>query len=308
MAPTLRAEVQATAKSSSRSPRKPRRPPHRRHLGLTPQSAASVFRNNTSPSCAPRSHPARAVPVFVSRDWPALEANGNATANFNASDFVVESEPPAIILNCAAALPSSKRCCQFRYGKRILTARDRTVDARSRFTPPLHYARRLPPNAPRSLTSSVRVSRAPTTRLACASSATIVLSFARDYGRLQREWQVTMEERLQRSTSQNLERIEPRFEITPSGVQWFDLNVAYTMSGEKFSPADIQRLILSGSGHARLRNGKTAIIDTERSKNYRKCCSIARRSNTAKAIASIKPRPASLSPASRSKDGKHRRR
>ncbi len=91
-----------------------------------------------------------------------------------------------------------------------------------------------------------------------------VLSFfAREYGRVQREWQVTMEERLQRSTSQNLERIEPRFEITPSGVQWFDLEVAYaTASGEKFSAADIQRLILSSHGHTRLRNGKTAIIDT----------------------------------------------
>jgi SNF2 family DNA or RNA helicase len=72
-----------------------------------------------------------------------------------------------------------------------------------------------------------------------------------------------MEERLQRSTSQNLERIEPRFEITPSGVQWFDLDVSYaTASGEKFSASDIQRLILSGHGHTRLRNGKTAIIDT----------------------------------------------
>jgi SNF2 family DNA or RNA helicase len=46
-------------------------------------------------------------------------------------------------------------------------------------------------------------------------------------------------------------------------VQWFDLNVSYsTASGERFSAADIQRLLLSGQGHTRLRNGKVAIIDT----------------------------------------------
>jgi len=60
---------------------------------------------------------------------------------------------------------------------------------------------------------------------------------------LQKEWEVTLEERLERSTSQNLERIEPQFSVTPSGMQWFDLGVVFaTSSGEKFSAAEIQRL------------------------------------------------------------------
>ncbi len=87
--------------------------------------------------------------------------------------------------------------------------------------------------------------------------------FARDFPRLEKEWEVTLEERLERSTAQNLERIEPRFQITSSGVQWFDLDVSFgSKSGEKFSAADIQRLILSGQSHTRLRNGKLAVIDT----------------------------------------------
>jgi SNF2 family DNA or RNA helicase len=74
---------------------------------------------------------------------------------------------------------------------------------------------------------------------------------------------VTLEERLERSTAQTLERVEPQFRITPSGVQWFDLDVSFhSQSGERFSAADIQRLILSGQSHARLRNGKLALIDT----------------------------------------------
>ena len=62
------------------------------------------------------------MPIFVSRDWPALEANGDATANFSASDFVVESEPPAIILELRGGLAQLEALLQFRYGTRILTA------------------------------------------------------------------------------------------------------------------------------------------------------------------------------------------
>src|SRR6185295_1254459 len=82
--------------------------------------------------------------------------------------------------------------------------------------------------------------------------------------RLLREWDVKLEERLEKSTKQNLEVVTPRFEITPSGEQWFDLAVSYSSSGgsEKFSAADIQRLLLSGQSHTRLKNGKFALIDT----------------------------------------------
>ncbi|MBC8095390.1 MAG: DEAD/DEAH box helicase, partial [Akkermansiaceae bacterium] len=87
--------------------------------------------------------------------------------------------------------------------------------------------------------------------------------FAREFPKLEREWTVTLEERLERSTKQNLERIEPRFEVTSSGVQWFDLAVSFSSAGgERFSAAEIQRLVLSGQSHVRLKNGRTAVIDT----------------------------------------------
>jgi SNF2 family DNA or RNA helicase len=86
--------------------------------------------------------------------------------------------------------------------------------------------------------------------------------FARDYPSLEKEWDVTLEERLERS-AENLERVEPRFQITSSGEQWFDLTVTYKASGgEQLSPAEIQRLLLSGQSHARLKNGKFALLDT----------------------------------------------
>src|SRR5439155_1908816 len=91
----------------------------------------------------------------------------------------------------------------------------------------------------------------------------VLTFFARDFPKLEREWQVTLEERLERSTSQKIERIEPRLQVTSSGEQWFDLDVTFaSSSGERFSAAEIQRLVLSGQNHTRLRNGKVAVIDT----------------------------------------------
>ena len=69
-------------------------------------------------------------------------------------------------------------------------------------------------------------------------------------------------------------------------MQWFDLGVVFaTSSGEIFSPADIQRLILSGQSHTRLKNGKTAVIDTGAVEECKRCCSIARRNKMRPAIA-----------------------
>ncbi len=87
--------------------------------------------------------------------------------------------------------------------------------------------------------------------------------FAREFSKLQREWSVTLDEQLENRTMKNIERVEPQFQITSSGVQWFDLGVVFASSGgETFSPADIQRLILTGQSHTRLKNGKMAVIDT----------------------------------------------
>ncbi len=45
----------------------------------------------------------------------------------------------------------------------------------------------------------------------------VVRFFARDYPRWQKEWEVSLEERLQHSTTKNFRRLELRFEIRPSG-------------------------------------------------------------------------------------------
>jgi SNF2 family DNA or RNA helicase len=100
-------------------------------------------------------------------------------------------------------------------------------------------------------------------RLQLAGQNGVLNFLARDFPRLQREWSVTLDEQLENRTLKNLERVEPAFQITSSGVQWFDLGVVFaTANGDKFSAAEIQRLVLSGQNHTRLPNGKMAVIDT----------------------------------------------
>jgi superfamily II DNA or RNA helicase len=211
--------------------------------------------------------PRAQVPFFVSRDWPALQAAANITANFQPDDFVVESAAPRIALELRGGLAQLDALLLFRYGSRVLTAG--IADSEPWMADPDSPRRYIARDISAERDALSRLQRAGFTgpdeqgKLRLLGQERVLSFFAREYGRLQREWDVTMEERLQHSTSQKLERIEPRFEITSSGVQWFDLNVSYTTaSGEKFSPAEIQRLLLSGHGHTRLRNGKTAIIDT----------------------------------------------
>jgi superfamily II DNA or RNA helicase len=90
----------------------------------------------------------------------------------------------------------------------------------------------------------------------------ILAFFAMELPRLQRIWKVTIGARFEHVT-RDLERVTPRFEVRGSGENWFDLSVELaTPSGERFSAAEIQRLLQSGQRSLRLKNQKVAIFDT----------------------------------------------
>jgi SNF2 family DNA or RNA helicase len=210
------------------------------------------------------------VPVFLSRDWPALLKSGNVTANFKVEDFTVEPLAPKVRLCLAGGLAHLQGQLQFVYGTHVI--RHGTADQNASVwlpdaSSPTKYATR-DFNAEQA--AAARLARDGFTGphaegvLQLAGQNAVLAFFAMDYQRLVREWDVQLEERLEKSTKQNLEVVTPRFEITPSGEQWFDLSVAYSSSGgsERFSSADIQRLLLSGQSHTKLKNGKFAVIDT----------------------------------------------
>ncbi len=206
--------------------------------------------------------PRAQVPQFLNLQWPKLVAQCEVTANFALEDFALLPAKPHIKLFLAGGIAMLEAKLEIFYGDLQPTETAWLPDPKS----PTTY-----------LTRNVEAERAAVGRLLHQGftgpdkaglyhldGQTAVLNFfAREFPRMEREWEVTLEERLERSTEKNLERVEPRFQITPSGEQWFDLQVAYESSGgEQLSAVEIQRLLRSGHSHARLKSGKFALLDT----------------------------------------------
>ena len=230
-------------------------------LGL-PAAMKDIFR-------APVRVPRLQVPQFLSQDWPQLQAAGAVEANFKLEDFTLEPQAPRFLLELKGGLAQLGALLQCAYGPRVMTLG--VTDSREGVWLP-------DPEVPtRYSTRDFGAERAALARLQRSGFSgpdgqgkmqllgqnAVLNFFAREFPKLQREWSITMEEQLERRTMPNIERIEPQFQITSSGVQWFDLGVVFaTSSGEKFSPAEIQRLLLSGQSHTHLKNGKMAVIDS----------------------------------------------
>jgi SNF2 family DNA or RNA helicase len=230
-------------------------------LGLSP----SLLQALRSPVRLPRSQ----VPQFLNQDWPRLAAGGALEANFKPEDFTLEPQAPRFILELKGGLAQLSALLQCAYGPRIFTlgvsAKDEAFWLPDPAVPTRYSTRDLAAEQA-ALGRLLRAGFAgpdANGRYQLLGQNQVLNFFAREFYLRRREWEVTLEERLERSTRQNLERIEPRFEVTASGIQWFDLQISYaTESGERFAPADIQRLLLSGQGHTRLKNGKFALLDT----------------------------------------------
>jgi superfamily II DNA or RNA helicase len=209
------------------------------------------------------------VPGFLVEEWPRLAASGTVEASFRLEEFTLEPQPPKFLLELQGGLAQLDAVLQCAYGPRLLAVGVPAEGAGIWLPDPAAPTRYLTRDLEAERAALGRLRRVGFTgpdgqgRLRLSGQDQVLNFFAREFPRLQREWQVTLEERLEGSTARNLERIEPRFQITSSGVQWFDLGVVFTSSsGERFSPAEIQRLILSGRSHTRLKNGRLALLDT----------------------------------------------
>ena len=229
-------------------------------LGLPPL-AQHIFQ-------APVRVPRAQVPVFLSQQWPQLLAAGGVEANFKPEDFSLAPQPPRFLLALKGGLAQLGALLQCAYGARILTP-GVTSAAEAVWLPdpeiPTRYSAR---DFAAEQAVLARLQRSGFSRpdaqgkMQLAGQNAVLNFLAREFPKLQREWSVTLDEQLENRTLKNIERVEPQFQITSSGVQWFDLGVVFAAGGEQFSAAEIQRLILSGQNHTRLKNGKMAVIDS----------------------------------------------
>ncbi|MSU28083.1 MAG: DEAD/DEAH box helicase [Pedosphaera sp.] len=213
--------------------------------------------------------PRQRVPLFLSQELVVLEAECEVDANFGVDEFTLEPQSPRFILALNGGLAQVQAQLQCAYGPRIMTVGVTAKDESLWLPDPKCTTRYSTRDFGAEVGAGERMRRAgfsgpdPQGRWNLHGESNVVRFFAKDYPRWQKEWEVSLEERLQHSTTKNFERLEPRFEIRPSGERWFDVEMSLgSADGEKFSAADIQRLILSGNGTTRLKNGRIALIDT----------------------------------------------
>ena len=89
----------------------------------------------------------------------------------------------------------------------------------------------------------------------------VVRFFAVQFPKLKADWDVREGERFQHVT-RDLVRIEPQFAIRERGDGWLDFHAHYSAGkGAVFSTADLRRLLQTGSGHVRLKDGRIAVAD-----------------------------------------------
>ena len=209
------------------------------------------------------------VPLFLSQQWPQLAAGGNVEADFQLSDFALEPQAPRFLLELKGGLSQLSARVQCAYGTRIMTLGVTAADENVWLPDPDVPTRYSTRDFTAERGALARLQRCGFAgpdaqgKLQLQGQNSVLNFLSREFVTLQREWSVTLDEQLENRALRNIERVEPQFQITSSGVQWFDFSVVFAAgSGETFSAADIQRLILSGQNHTRLKNGKMAVIDT----------------------------------------------
>jgi superfamily II DNA or RNA helicase len=89
----------------------------------------------------------------------------------------------------------------------------------------------------------------------------IIGFFAAGLPKLKQSWQVREGERF-RHVTRDFVRIEPQFAIREQSDGWLDFHVHYAAGTDAiFSSADLNRLLQSGRGHFRLKDGRVAVAD-----------------------------------------------
>ena len=208
------------------------------------------------------------VPRFLNADWPELVAKCDLDADFSLEDFSIDTRTPGFLLSLRGTLHKLEALLQCRYDQRIFTLGGNEPMTELCFADPENpkgYATRDPGAemaALQRLQSAGFQGPNRKGRLELSGEAPILSFFAGLYPHLEKEWQCELEGTLEPAV-ERIERIEPEFQVVSSGENWFELKIDFKSGdGQTFSPADIQRLLLSGGGHTKLPNGRSAVLDT----------------------------------------------
>ena len=210
------------------------------------------------------------VPEFLQTIAPLLDENPKWKTNLTLESFELEPARPEILASFEGGLAQLRARLQCRYAQSVFTLGG-TGSHEEVWIPD-------PASVYRYTTRDLGGERRAVERLLrhgfrgpddagwyeLRGQDVVLDFFAKAYPLLCRQWTVSLDERLQRSTERTLERIHPEVLIQGSGMQWLDFKVDYTSeAGTRFSDSEIQQWLLSGRSHRKLASGKVAMLDIE---------------------------------------------
>ncbi len=208
------------------------------------------------------------VAGFLESQYPLMMSAGSLDADFDLTDFQFVAGDPVIRLGLEGGLARLKATLNAGYDDLIFDLSESALNGS--WMPlddrPKSYLRRAVQIEQEAVARLVRngfVGPDKNGQWELRGENEVLRFFAIEYPRLQKLWEVSLQERLDWALDKKVERIVPACEFTPSGEEWFDFAVKYsTDAGERFSNADIQRLVLGGQSHTKLKNGKIGLLDT----------------------------------------------
>jgi superfamily II DNA or RNA helicase len=226
-----------------------------------------------APGLPPSYLPLLAGPVLLSAEQGHnfLDQELSGLKSFFVVDSIAGSTPikpgaPEVFATFEGSLNYLNAKLQFLYGKRMITLGASAASENFVYDSTEGKASRNPPFEKNSADALHRAGfQGPdsTGDFTLKGQNAILRFFAQVLPDLQKVWKVSIGSRFANVT-RGVERISPRFEIVGSGQDWFEL--AYSLEsprGDRYPSAEIQRLLQSGQGMTKLRDGALAVFNPD---------------------------------------------
>lgn len=210
------------------------------------------------------------VPFFL-HQLEQLPVSGHPIEmNFSLDDFEIASEQPQLRLCLEGGLARLDAKILASYGsQKFLLSKESTPDQFCVPDPnhPMRYVLRNPAAEQAALDELRRASFEPDRkgeRWRLTGQDPVLNFLCGPYQRLQQDWEVEMEERLDNSYQRNIETVQPEVHMHQASGDWFDFSVKYSTSTGATLPQDeISRLLRSGKSYQKKPDGKFLILDTD---------------------------------------------
>ncbi|MCD8534317.1 MAG: SNF2 family helicase [Verrucomicrobia bacterium] len=213
------------------------------------------------------------VGKFLNQQWKDLEATGQVESQVDPGQFEIVKGQPEFHLQLEGGLARLQARLRCRYGVSFHTLNSRSDESKSGMgdwiadeSHPFRYWTRDGAQEKQAVDFLIR---AGFTRIAedglmeMRSQEVVLPFFASHFQELKRKkWIIELDARLESSLDTKLEYIEPSFQFTSSGEDWFEMNLQFASAEVgAFSEADIHDILRSGKSWRKKPDGKFLMIN-----------------------------------------------